>query len=142
MAELIEVLSSGERRKTFHKNIFKGGSKTTATSKTERFVIIVNGFQLPAVNYYHKVLHLGCCSSPRSGSDFFIIVLPNVLFLKKNIIMHLLNNKNYLKERTFEKKIFERKKLVAKHKLVVIHFPKEWRLLQVLFTKNITLIFL
>ena len=23
---------------------------------------------LSAVNYYHKVLHLGCCSSPRSTS--------------------------------------------------------------------------
>ena len=24
---------------------------------------------LPAVNYYHKVLHLGCSSSPRSASE-------------------------------------------------------------------------
>ena len=24
--------------------------------------------KLPAVNYYHKVLHLGCCNSPRSAS--------------------------------------------------------------------------
>ena len=24
---------------------------------------------LEAVNYYHKALHLGCCSSPRSASD-------------------------------------------------------------------------
>ena len=24
--------------------------------------------KLPAVNYYHKALHVGCCSSPRSGS--------------------------------------------------------------------------
>ena len=23
-----------------------------------------------AVNYYHKTLHLGCCSSPRSASGF------------------------------------------------------------------------
>ena len=34
----------------------------------------IKGFQvdlglLPAVNYYHKVLHLGCCSSPRSTSE-------------------------------------------------------------------------
>ena len=29
---------------------------------------LVNGFQLSAVNYYHKVLYLGCCSSPRSDS--------------------------------------------------------------------------
>ena len=26
------------------------------------------GLLLPAVNYYHKALHLGCCSSPRSAS--------------------------------------------------------------------------
>ena len=24
---------------------------------------------LEAVNYYHKALHLGCCSSPRSASE-------------------------------------------------------------------------
>ena len=29
-------------------------------------MVIVNGFQ--PFNYHHKVLHLGCCSSPRSGS--------------------------------------------------------------------------
>ena len=27
-----------------------------------------NSERLPAVNYYHKALHLGCCSSPRSAS--------------------------------------------------------------------------
>ena len=27
--------------------------------------------RLPAVNFYHKALHLGCCSSPRSAFDFF-----------------------------------------------------------------------
>ena len=48
--------------------VIRGGSRTAATSKIERFVIIVNDFQLPAVNYYHKVLHLGCCSNPRSAS--------------------------------------------------------------------------
>ena len=41
--------------------IIKGGSRAAATSKMEPFVIIVN--------YYHKALHLGCCSSPRSVSD-------------------------------------------------------------------------
>ena len=46
----------------------RGGSRTAATSKMERFVIIVNGWKLEAVNYYHKVLHLGYCSSPRSAS--------------------------------------------------------------------------
>ena len=53
----------------FNKNA-RGGSRTAAISKMERFVIIVNGFQLPAVNYYHKALHLGCCSSPRSASSY------------------------------------------------------------------------
>ena len=44
--------------------MYRGGSRTAATSKMECFVIIVNG----AVNYYHKALHLGRCSSPRSVS--------------------------------------------------------------------------
>ena len=49
--------------------ILRGRSRTAATSKMECFVIIVNGWKLPAVNYYHKTLHLGCCSSPRSASE-------------------------------------------------------------------------
>ena len=28
--------------------------------------------ELQAVNYYHKELQLGCCSSPRSASDMYI----------------------------------------------------------------------
>ena len=44
-------------------NISRGGSRAAATSKMERFMIIVNG-------YFHKALHLECCSSPRSDSDF------------------------------------------------------------------------
>ena len=39
----------------------KGGSRTAATSKMERFVIIVNGWKQSA--------HLGRCSSPRSASE-------------------------------------------------------------------------
>ena len=27
-----------------------------------------NSWRLKAINYYHKALHLGCCSSPRSAS--------------------------------------------------------------------------
>ena len=45
----------------------RGGSRAAATSKMESFMIIVK--RLPPVNYYHKALHLGCCSSPRSTSD-------------------------------------------------------------------------
>ena len=48
-----------------NKKQIRAGSRTTATSKMEHFVIIVNGWK---PNYYHKELHLGCCSSPRSAS--------------------------------------------------------------------------
>ena len=41
------------------REIFRGVSRTAATSKMVRFVIIVNGWKF----------HLGCCSSPRSASD-------------------------------------------------------------------------
>ena len=40
--------------------LFRRASRTAATYKMER----------EAVNYYHKALHLGCCSSPRSASAF------------------------------------------------------------------------
>ena len=43
---------------------FRGGSRGASTSKMERFVIIVNGFQR------FQALYLGCCSSPRSASKF------------------------------------------------------------------------
>ena len=47
---------------------FRGGGRTAATSKME----------LETVNYYHKALHLGYCSSPRSTS---------VLLLKTDSIL-------------------------------------------------------
>ena len=47
----------------------KGGSRTAATSKVEPA-------KLPAVNYYHKELHLGCCSSPRSASGIRTKFIP------------------------------------------------------------------
>ena len=47
----------------------RGGSRAVATSKMERFLVIVNG---SAVNYYHKAFHLGCCNSPRSASGHFM----------------------------------------------------------------------
>ena len=46
-------------------NNSRGGSRTAATSKIELFVII----KKEAVNYYQKVLHLGCVNSPRSVSE-------------------------------------------------------------------------
>ena len=39
----------------------RGGSGAAATSKMKRFVIIVNG-------------HLGCCSSPRSASEYLTVL--------------------------------------------------------------------
>ena len=52
-----------EFRGTYNTNSCRGGSRATATSKMERFGA------LEAVNYYHKLLHLGYCSSPRSASE-------------------------------------------------------------------------
>ena len=46
--------------KHFLQTVHRGGSSAAATSKMERFVIIVNRYQ--------KALHLGCYSSPRSAS--------------------------------------------------------------------------
>ena len=45
---------------------------TAAASRMELFVIIVNGF-------HHKVLHLGCCSSPISTSNEIFNFLINCL---------------------------------------------------------------
>ena len=36
-------------------------------------VLCDNSERLDAANYYHKALHLGCCSSPRSASAHVII---------------------------------------------------------------------
>ena len=44
---------------------------------------------LPAVNYYHKALHLGCCSSPRSAS--VILVQPLVVEISKCFFKKLVN---------------------------------------------------
>ena len=57
------------RKRCYHKKILgtipkiRGGSRTAATSKMERFDYF------STVNYYRKALHLGCCSSPRSASE-------------------------------------------------------------------------
>ena len=75
--------------------IFRGGCRPAATSKMERFVIIVNGLAATskmerfviivnglAVNCYHKAIHLRCCSSPRSDSDSNIFM--NSTFNKRH----------------------------------------------------------
>ena len=62
----------------------RGGSSTAATSKMELFMIIYNGFQ--AVNYYHKELYLGCCSSPRSASRYIFLKFQRFCYISKIII--------------------------------------------------------
>ena len=70
---------------------YGGGSRAAASSKMECFGIIVNGFEpltittkLPDVNYYHKALHLGCRSSPRSVfgdfTKFCCFLVPEMSF--------------------------------------------------------------
>ena len=78
--------------------IFRGGSRAAATSKMERFVIIVNGL----ANSYHKALHLGCCSSPRSASDIRanwnmeeIATLFNQVFMFRFYVSHSSLNKPF-----------------------------------------------
>ena len=45
---------------------------------------------LQAVNYYHKALHLGCCSSPRSASgislDWVSNSKCNLIFFKFELV--------------------------------------------------------
>ena len=72
----------------------RGGSRTAAASKMERFVLIVNGWKPltiitkrsildvtaaldppQAVNCYYKALHLGYCGSPRSASELVVKAL-------------------------------------------------------------------
>ena len=79
--------------------MFRGGSRTAATSKMERFVIIVNGFQ--PLTIITKALHLGCCSSPRSASDVATTIFTSS-YLSKNrrynfhsAILHILKQKLY-----------------------------------------------
>ena len=76
---------------------FRGGSRTAATSKNERFVII---------NYYHKALHLGCCSSPRSASavhqKLYILLrvkqpLPSTPRISAEDLFHQLNQRHVKK---------------------------------------------
>ena len=56
--------------------LFRDRSRAVATSKMRRFVIIVNGF--------HKALHLGCCSSPRSA---FVLVFQEWLVIRWQFIV-------------------------------------------------------
>ena len=46
----------------------QNGCTTTATSKVELFMTIVNSFQ--PLMIFHKVFHFRCCSGPRSHSNY------------------------------------------------------------------------
>ena len=57
----------------------RGGSRTAPISKMELFVIIVN--------YYYKLPHLGCCSSPRSASVYVITANCFIIFFFKEVVL-------------------------------------------------------
>ena len=60
----IEPKHDSKEAKRDFQRVARDGSRTAATSKME----------LEAVNYYHKALHLGCCSSPISASGSSLII--------------------------------------------------------------------
>ena len=64
-------------------NAARGGSRVAATSKMERFVIIVNGFQPLTIN---TKAHLGCCSTPRSVSGCYVNCLLWILPLYRVVL--------------------------------------------------------
>ena len=58
--------------------------------------------RLTAVNYYHKALHLGCCSSPRSASAYnstveFRQIFNNFENVKLNNFFSKFKRGNYVK---------------------------------------------
>ena len=57
-------------------------------------VVIKDLFKISAVNYYHKVLHLGCCSSPRSASNFNKFDMDNTNSTPINISMFKVRNRD------------------------------------------------
>ena len=66
----------------FHLQFTRGGSRTAETTKMERFVITVNGWQL-----------LGCCSSPRSATVLLKFPL-SCRSLPAGIYLLKVNNEN------------------------------------------------
>ena len=53
-------------------NLIRGGSRTAATSKTQHFVIIVNGFQLLTITTKRSVLNVAAVLDPP------LLILTNV----------------------------------------------------------------
>ena len=62
----------------FNSGIFRGGSKTTVTSKMERFVIIVNGFQSLTIITKCSILYVATVLDPpmifRDSRNFWISI--------------------------------------------------------------------
>ena len=61
-----------------YNNIIRGGSRTAATSKMERFVIIVNGFQPLTSMTKRSILHVSTGLDP----PLIIIFVTNVIRLE------------------------------------------------------------
>ena len=78
------------------KNNTRGESRAATTSKMER---------LPPVNCYHRPLHLGCYSSPRSASEHY----PPIKYYIYRIKPYKHNRKYYL----YLKESFKYKKKVS-----------------------------
>ena len=72
----------------------RGGSRAAATSKMDRFVIIATNF------YYHKALHLGCCSSPRSASVYKIILAIIIFFFDFFLLLNFRSNERHSEKQT------------------------------------------
>ena len=69
-----EFLSSSYKNKYFFGSVKEIASNVHRTKNEEA-----------VVNYYHKALHLGCCSSPRSASGglafiIYLYFLPHIGF--------------------------------------------------------------
>ena len=52
-------------------NSFSGGSRTAATSKMERFVIMVNGLKSLSIIAKHSILDVATVLDPPLGSHYF-----------------------------------------------------------------------
>ena len=62
MTFLVNVRRNGNINK--HRHAFRGGSRAAATSKMERFVIIVNGFQALTIITKRSILDVAAALDP------------------------------------------------------------------------------
>ena len=64
-----EPLEKNVELKCMKVNVLKRLRQIEGCCDIQDGVLCDNSYRLPAVNYYHKALHLGCGSSPRSASE-------------------------------------------------------------------------